>query len=70
MMNMKQLSSFMVLNINGGDRISYTFDEVNKDTGMPISTNNRKNFYVTDETLSKHIEAIRQYLMENKLSGD
>jgi len=45
---MKQLSSFMVININGGDRISYTYDEVNDETGEPVSQNNKKSFYVVN----------------------
>ena len=34
---MKQLSSFMVLNIDGGDRVTYTYNEINDSTGEPIS---------------------------------
>lgn len=66
---MKQLSSFMVLNIDGGDRISYTYNEINEKTGDSISVNNKKNFYVIDETLKSHINAIRDYIRENKLEG-
>lgn len=66
---MKQLSSFMVLNIDGGDRISYTFNEINGETGEPISTNNKGNFYVVDEELRAHINAIRDYIRVNKLEG-
>lgn len=66
---MKQLSSFMVLNVNGGDRISFTFDEINEENGEPISQNNKQNFYVVDSALSKHIEAIRKYIRENKLQA-
>lgn len=66
---MKQLSSFMVLNIDGGDRVSYTYNEINEDTGEAISTNNKKNFYGIDPTLTKHISAIRDYIRENKLEG-
>lgn len=66
---MKQLSSFMVLNVNGGDRVSFTFDEVNEENGEPISQNNKQNFYVVDSALSKHIEAIRKYIRENKLQA-
>ena len=65
---MKQLSSFMVLNVNGGDRISFTFDEVDENTGEPISQNNKRNFYVVDATLRQHIEAIREYIRNNKLN--
>lgn len=66
---MKQLSSFMVLSVDGGDRVSYTYNEIDGVTGEPISTNNKKNFYVIDENLKAHIEAIRNYIRENKLEG-
>lgn len=64
---MKQLSSFMALNVNGGDRISYTYDEINEETGEPISQNNKQNFYVVDNDLESDIESIRQYIREHKL---
>lgn len=64
---MKQLSSFMVLNVNGGDRISYTYDEINETTGEPISQNNKQNFYVVDDGLESDIESIRTYIREHKL---
>lgn len=64
---MYQLSSFMALNVNGGDRISYTFDEIEEETGNPVSTNNKRSFYAVDEELKNHIEAIRNYIRENKL---
>lgn len=66
---MKQLSSFMVLNIDGGDRVSFTYDEINDDTGELISANNRGNFYAVNNELKVHIEAIRNYIRENKLSN-
>ena len=66
---MKQLSSFMALNIDGGDRVSYTYNEINDETGEPISTNNKGNFYVVDEELREHINAIRDYIRKNKLQG-
>lgn len=65
---MKQLSSFMALNVNGGDRVSYTFDEVDENTGNLVSTNNKESFFVVDETLRGHINAIRTYIRENRLS--
>ncbi len=67
---MKQLSSFMVLNIDGGDRVSYTYNEINAETGDPVSINNKKNFYVVDPGLKEHIDAIRDYIRINKLGGD
>lgn len=64
---MKQLSSFMVLNIDGGDRISYTFDEIDDETGDAISQNNKRNFFVVDTELAAHIEAVRAYIRGHKL---
>lgn len=66
---MKQLSSFMVLNVDGCDRISYTFNEIDELTGEPISRNNKKNFYIVDSALKEHINAIKNFIRINKL-GD
>lgn len=65
---MKQLSSFMVLNIDGGDRVSYTYNDIDEETGEPISTNNKGNFYVVNEELHEHINAIREFIRVNKLN--
>lgn len=64
---MNQLSSFMVLSIDGGQRVSYTYNEINAETGEPVSVNNKKNFYAVNPELLDHINAIRQYISENKL---
>jgi len=66
---MKRLSSFMVLNINGGDRVSFTFDEIDENTGESISMNNKQSFFVVDKKLTSHINAIRRYIRDNKLEG-
>lgn len=66
---MKQLSSFMVLSIDGGDRVSYTYNEINSETGEPISTNNKKNFYVVDPELQVLIDSVRDYIRIHKLEG-
>ena len=65
---MKQLSSFMVLNIDGGDRVSYTYNEIDDNTGEPLSQNKKEKFWVVDKELEKHIDAIRSYVRENKLN--
>lgn len=65
---MKQLSSFMTLNVNGGDRVSYTYDEIDDTTGDLVSTNNKESFFVVDDTLRRHVNAIRDYIRENRLS--
>ena len=66
----KKLASFAVLNVNGGERVSYTYDEIDAETGDMISANNKGNFYVVDENLSKEIEDIRKYIKEHKLSEE
>ena len=65
---MKQHSSFMVLNIDGGDRVTNTYNEINDSTGEPISRNNKGNFYVVDDELREHIKAIRDFIKDNKLN--
>lgn len=65
---MKQLSSFLALAVNGGDRVSFTYDEINDETGNVESSNNKESFFVVDGELRSHIEAVRDYIRENKLS--
>lgn len=65
---MKMLSSFVVLNIEGGDRVSFTYNETN-DEGEIISTNNKKSFFAIDPELKKSIEAIRKFITDNKLNS-
>ncbi|MBQ3339454.1 MAG: hypothetical protein IJG82_07715 [Atopobiaceae bacterium] len=67
---MKQLSSFMALNVNGGDRISYTYDEIDDETGDIISANNKESFFVVDAGLRADIESVRDYIREHKLAGE
>ena len=68
MATIKQLASFAVLNVNGGDRISYTYDEINAETGDMISPNNKGSFFAIDSNLKNEIKAIRDYIKENKLA--
>lgn len=68
MASIKQLSSFMALSVNGGDRISYTYDEIDAETGELIEKNQKGSFFVVDSTLRGHIEAARDYIREHKLA--
>lgn len=68
MATIKQLASFAVLNVNGGDRITYTYDEIDADTGDMISANNKGSFFAVDSVLKGKITSIRNYISENKLS--
>lgn len=65
---MKQLSSFLVLNVSGGDRISYTYDEIDGNTGELTNSNVKESFFVVNDDLRGHVEAIRGYIRENKIS--
>ena len=68
MATIKQLSSFMALAVNGGDRISFTYDEIDHDTGDLIDGNKKESFFVVDEGLRAHIEAVRDFIREHKLA--
>lgn len=68
METIKQLASFAVLNVNGGERISFTYDEIDAATGDVISSNNKESFFAVDKTLKGEIEKIRKFIEENKLS--
>ena len=65
---MRMLSSFVVLNIEGGDRVSFTYNETNE-SGDIVSTNNKKSFFAVDSELKSHITAIREYIEQNKLNN-
>lgn len=68
MATIKQLASFAVLNVNGGDRVTYTFDEIDTETGDMVSSNNKGNFYVVDDELKNEINSIRSFIQEHRLS--
>lgn len=70
MASIKQLASFAVLNVNGGQRISYTFDEIDAETGDIVSANQRGSFFCVDDALTKEIDDIRDYIKEHKLSEE
>lgn len=59
---MKQISGFSVVRINGGNRVSYTYDEIDNESGELISSNNRKSFYAVDQKLNEYIEYIRLFV--------
>ena len=67
-MTMKQLSSFAVLSVNGGDRMSITYETIDDETGEVVATNTKESFYVLDAGVCEHIDAIRAYLRTNKLN--
>lgn len=66
----KQLASFAVLSVNGGNRVTYTYDEIDAETGDMISSNNKGSFFCVDSALKSKITGIRNYITENKLTED
>lgn len=63
---MKKLTSFTAHVTAEGQRISYTFSEIDS-TGKLISQNTRENFIVVDDALQAHIDAINDFINSNKL---
>lgn len=64
---MKQLNSFAVLSPNGNDRVTFAYDEIDDQTGEPIKKQVKQSFYVIDQALKAHVDAIRQFITANKL---
>ena len=63
----KQLSGFAIVNVNGGHRISYTYDELDNN-GELISSNKKKSFYAVGEIL-EHVTAISA-VIKDKMEGE
>ena len=63
---MMKLTSFSNFKSTEGDRISFTFSEIDE-KGNIESRNNKGSFIVMDNTLVEHINAIKQYINENHL---
>lgn len=55
------------MNIDGGERVSYTYTEVNDETGEIISQNNKGSFYALDYELKANLDAVSNYIRKNKL---
>lgn len=63
----KKVTSFMALNVDGIDKIVYTYSEIDANTGKEITGNQKKNFYAVDEEVSSAINIIKNYILENQL---
>ena len=63
---MKRLTSFTHLTTGEGDRIAYTYSEIDE-SGNLMSQNNKGNFIAVDEELVSHIRAIQNFIKENIL---
>lgn len=58
---MKMLTSFTTFVSGEGQRISYTYSNVDE-SGKLVSQNNRENFIVMDSDVMEHINAINAYI--------
>lgn len=63
---MKKVTSFTHLITGEGNRIAYTFSELDS-TGNLVGQNNKGNFVAVDPELVSHINAINDYINKNKL---
>ena len=68
-MNINRLTSFASLTTGEGSRLAYTYSVVDGTTGEVKSSNNKGSFVVMDETLQTHVDAIRDYINQNKLTA-
>lgn len=64
---MKKVTSFTHLITGEGDRIAFTYSEMDE-YGTITSQNNRKSFVVADEEIVGHINAIKKYIQETFLN--
>lgn len=63
---MKKVTSFTHLITGEGDRIAFTYSEMDT-KGAIVSQNNKKNFVVTDKDVIEHINAIKSYIQSTFL---
>lgn len=63
---MKKLTSFTHLTTGEGDRVAYTYSEVDE-KGNITSQNNKGNFIAIDSELIAHIRAIQEFIQEKHL---
>lgn len=64
---MKKLTSFTKLTTGEGERIAFTFSEIDE-KGTLLSQNNKGNFIVLDDELKAHINAIDEFINNNYLN--
>ena len=62
---MKIVTSAAVFRDGLGMRLSYTYSEVDDETGRIVSDNNRGNRLITDQIVTNEAEAIIAYAQES-----
>lgn len=62
---MKILRGFQVINKDGGYSVSSTYNEVNEQ-GETVKPNAKDSFFVVDETVKSHIDAVEAYIRQSR----
>ena len=66
---MRVLTSITQFKTGEGMRVSYTFSEVDENTGKIVSQNNRENFIATDAEFVEKLSEVEDYIKRTKLEG-
>ena len=64
---MKVLTSFSVIKMSEGLRISYTYTEIDSETGITINNNVQESIFVVQEELKTNSNNIMTYIENNFL---
>ncbi|MCI8274162.1 MAG: hypothetical protein HFI66_00865 [Lachnospiraceae bacterium] len=67
---LKKVTSFMSVNVDGIDKIIYTFSEIDGKTGKEIIGNEKRNFYVVDDCVAEAVKTIRDHILDSQLSEE
>ena len=64
---MKVLTSFSVIKMSEGLRLSYTYTEIDSNTGMAINNNIQESRFIVQEELKTPCNDVMKYIQENFL---
>lgn len=64
---MKVLTSFSVIKMSEGQRISYTYTEINSNTGEVINNNTQESRFIVQEELKSNANNIMTFIEDNFL---
>lgn len=65
---MKILTSFSVIKMSEGLRLSYTYTEINDETGIATNNNVQESRFLVQKELQQPVQDVMTYIIENFLS--
>lgn len=65
---MKILTSFSVIKMSEGLRLSYTYTEINDKTGIATNNNVQESRFLVQKELQHPVQDVMTYIIENFLS--